>query len=185
MPKKLKGKEWYVLVAPNMFKEKIIGETPVGDPKTLIGRRVDVNLIKLVDDLSKYYMKFYFKIKHVKENKAYTEFDGLECLRDYISRLIRYHIKRIDIIQDLTTKDGVKIRVKTIIITRKKMKKSVEINLKEFVQDKIKKEIESSKLDEFIENIINDTLKNSVMNEGSKIYPIRAFEIRKVERLSE
>jgi len=184
MPKKLKGKEWYVLIAPKMFKEKIIGETPVGDPKTLIGRRVDVNLIKLIDDLSKYYMKFYFKVNDIKEKKAYTEFDGLECLTDYISRLIRYHIKRMDIIQDLTTKDGIKIRVKTIIITRKKMKKSVEISLKEFLKDEIKKEVESSKLDEFIKKIINDTLKNSIMEEGSKIYPIRTLEIRKVERLS-
>jgi len=184
MPKKLKGKEWYVLIAPKMFKEKVIGETPVGDPKTLIGRRIDVHLIKLIDDLSKYYIKFYFKVKDVKENKAYTEFAGFECLRDYISRLIRYGIKRMDIIQDLTTKDGVKMRVKTIVITRKKMKKSVEIDLKEFVEDKIKKEVESIKLDEFIEKTINDTLKNSVMKEGSKIYPIRTFEIRKVERLS-
>lgn len=184
MAKKLKGKEWYVLIAPKMFKEKIIGETPVGDPKTLIGRRIDVHLIRLIDDLSKYYMKFYFKVKDVKENKAYTEFAGLECLRDYISRLIRYGIKRIDIIQDLTTKDEVKMRVKTIVITRKKMKKNVEISLKEFIGDKIKKEIESIKLDEFIEKIINDTLKNSVVKEGSKIYPIRTFEIRKVQRLS-
>jgi len=184
MPKKLKGKEWYVMIAPKMFKEKVIGETPVGDPKTLIGRRIDVHLIKLINDLSKYYIKFYFKVNDVKQNKAYTEFAGLECLTDYISRLIRYGIKRVDIIQDLTTKDGAKIRVKTIVITRKKMKKSVETSLKEFVEDKIKKEVESSNLDGFIEKIINDTLKNSMVKEGSKIYPIRTFEIRKIERLS-
>ena len=184
MAKKLKGKEWYVLVAPKLFKEKVIGETPVGDPKTLIGRKIDVNLIKLIDDLSKYYMKFYFRVKDVKENKAHTEFAGLECLTDYISRLIRYGIKRIDIIQDLTTKDGIKIRVKTIVITSKKMKKSVEISLKQFIKDKIKKEIESIKLDDLIKKIINDMLKNFMMKEGSKIYPIRAFEVRKIERLN-
>lgn len=184
MPKKLKGKEWYILVAPKIFKEKVIGETPVGDPKTLIGRKVDAYLINLIDDLSKYYLKFYFKVNDIKENKAHTEFAGLECLRDYISRLIRYGIKRIDTIQDLTTKDEKKIRVKTITITSKKMKKNVEAGLKKFVEEKFKKEVESSKLDEFIEKIINDTIKNSIINEGSKIYPIRAFEVRKVERLS-
>jgi len=184
MPKKLKGKEWYALIAPEMFKGKVMGETPVGDPKTLIGRRIGIHLIKLIDDLSKYYMKFYFRVKNVKENKAYTEFDSLECLSDYISRLIRYGIKRIDIIQDLTTKDKVKIRVKTIIITRKKMKKSIEINLKEFIKNKIKKDVESSNLDELIEKIINDKLKNSLIKDGSKIYPIRTFEVRKIERSS-
>ncbi len=181
MPKKLKGKEWYTLVAPKIFKEKVIGETPVGDPKTLIGRKVDVNLINLIDDLSKYYLKFYFKVTKIEGNKAHTEFAGFECLRDYISRSIRYGIKKIDTIQDLKTKDGKNIRVKSITITSKKIKKNVEISLKGFVEDKIKKEIESIELDKFIEKVINDTIKSSVLNEGSKIYPIRMFEIRKVE----
>jgi len=184
MPKKLKGKEWYTLVAPKMFKEKVIGETPVGDPKMLIGRKIDVYLINLIDDLSKYYLKFYFKVNNIKENKAYTEFAGLECLRDYISRTIRYGIKIIDTIQDLTTKDEKKIRVKTITITNKKIRKIVEISLKKFVEENFKKAVEANKLDEFIEKIINDTIKNSIINEGSRIYPIRTFEIRKVEMLS-
>lgn len=181
MPKRLKGKEWYTLIAPKMFKEKVIGETPVGDPKTLMGRKIDVHLINLIDDLSKYYLKFYFKVNEVKGDKAYTEFAGLECMRDFISRLIRYGITRIDTVQDLTTKDKKKIRVKTIIITRKKIKKNVEIDLKNFVEEQIKRNVESNTLDEFIEKLIDDTIKNSVLKEGRKIYPIRAFEIRKIE----
>jgi len=184
MTKKLKGKEWYVLLAPKLFKEKEIGETPVGDAKTLIGRRIDVYLINLVDDLSKYYIKFYFKVKEIKDDKAYTEFAGFECLRDYISRMIRYGIKRIDIVQNLTTSDKAKLRIKTIIITSKKMKKNVEVDLKKFVEEKMKKNIETNTLNEFIEKTINDNFKNSILDEGSKIYPIRIFEIRKVERLS-
>jgi len=181
MAKKLKGKEWYTLVAPKFFKEKIIGETPTGDPKTLMNRKIEVHLINLIEDLSKYYIKFYFKVNEIKNDKAYTEFSGLECMRDYISRSIRYGIARIDTVQDLTTKNNKKIRIKTIIITSKKIKKNVEIGLKKFIQDKIKKEVESSTLDELIERIINDHIKNSVFEDGKKIYPIRAFEIRKIE----
>ncbi len=184
MAKKLRGKEWYVLIAPKLFKEKEIGVTPVGDPKTLVGRKIDVHIINLIDDLSKYYIKFHFKVKEIKGEKAYTEFAGLECLRDYISRMIRYGIKKIDTIQDLTTSDKVKLRVKTVTITSKKMKKSVEIELKKFVEEKMKKNVETNKLDEFIEKTINDNFKHSLINEGSKIYPIRTFEIRRVERSS-
>jgi small subunit ribosomal protein S3Ae len=184
MPKKLRGKEWYTLIAPKVFGEKEIGETPASEPKTLIGRKVDVHLINLINDLSKYYVKFYFKVNKIDGDKAYTQFDGMECLRDYISRLIRYGIKRVDTIQDLTTSDKVKLRVKTIIITSKKIRKMVEINLKKYVEGKIKKTVENNKLNDFIKNIVNDTLKNSVIREGSKIYPIRTFEIRKIERLS-
>lgn len=183
MPRKLKGKKWYALVAPNMFEEKIIGGTPVGDPKSLKGRTVDVNLVKLIDDLSKYYIKFYFKVKGVEGDKAFTEFEGMECLKDYLSRMIRYGIKKIDTVQDLKTKDGKKIRVKTMIVTSKKMKKNVKIALKKFVQKRIKEEVESKPLDEFLEGVIYDEIKKSLINEGSKIYPIRSFEIKKIERL--
>ena len=184
MAKKLRGKEWYVLVAPKLFKEKEIGETPVGDAKTLIGRRIETYLINLIDDLSKYYIKFHFKVKEIEDNKAKTEFAGLECLRDYISRMIRYGIVRIDTIQDLTTSDKIKLRVKTITITSKKIKKNVEINLKRFVEEKVKKTVESNKLDDLIKKIINDDIKRSIFDEGSKIYPVRTFEVRKIERLS-
>lgn len=177
-------KEWYSLIAPKMFKEKIIGETPVGDAKVLIGRRAQVNLVNLIGDLSKYYINLYFRVIDVKEKNAYTEFSGLECMRDYISRFIRYGIKRIDTIQDLTTKDNKKIRVKTIIITSKKIKKSVAVNLKKFVEDGLKEEVTTGRLDEFVEKIIDDTIKKSVIEEGNKIYPIRAFEIRKIETSS-
>jgi ribosomal protein S3AE len=123
-------------------------------------------------------------VSNVKDGKAYTQFDGMECLRDYISRLIRYGIKRIDTNQVLTTSDRVKLRVKSIIITSKKIKKKVEIVLKRYVEERIKETVEKNKLDDFIKAIVSDTLKNSVIRGGSKIYPIRAFEIRKVERLS-
>jgi small subunit ribosomal protein S3Ae len=184
MAKKLKGKEWYNLIAPKLFKEKVIGGTPAGEIKTLIGRVIEVHLINLIDDMSKYYIKLYFKVIDVKDTNAYTEFDGLECLRDYISRMIRYGIKRVDTVQDLTTEDKKKIRLKTIIITSKKIKKNVVTTLKKFTEDKLKKEVESSKLDELIEKIINDEIKGSIFDEGSKIYPIRSFEIRKIEMLN-
>lgn len=184
MPKKLKGKEWYNLIAPKMFGEKNIGETPTGEPKSLIGRVIEVYLINLIDDLSKYYIKLYFKVIDLKEKNAYTEFAGLECLRDYISRFIRYGIKKIDTVQDLTTEDKKKIRVKTIIITSKKIKKNVVTSLKKFIEEKLKKEVESNKLDKFVEETINDNIKKLVIDEGEKIYPIRAFEVRKIEMLS-
>jgi ribosomal protein S3AE len=180
----MKGKEWYVLLAPKLFKEKEIGETPVADAKTLINRQIEVYLMNLIDDFSKYYMKFFFKVKEIEDDKAKTEFSGLECLRDYISRMIRYGIARVDTVQDLITSDKVKLRVKSIIITNKKIRKNVEINLKNLIEDMIKKTVESNKLDDFIKKVISDDLKNSVLNEGSKIYPIRNFEIRKVEMLS-
>ena len=183
MAKKLKGKEWYTIVAPKIFGEKVIGQTPVGDPQSLKKRVITVSLINLVSDPSKYYLKFSFKVKEIKEKKALTEFHGFEVLRDYISRMIRHGILRIDNIHDITTKDGVKIRVKTITLTSRKAKKIIEINLRKFIHEKLEKEISDMNLHEFIKRILDDSLKKELINEGSKIYPIYNFEMRKVERL--
>lgn len=184
MAKRLKGKEWFTLVAPKLFDEKVIGETLSGDPDMLLGRRVEVSSMNLINDMSKYYIKIYFKIHKIKEDRAYVQFDSFECLRDYISRFIRHRIDRIDTIQDLKTKDNKKIRVKAISIANRRVKRSIEKEIRTFVRDAIKKEVEKNDLDGFLEIILNDSLKNYVLNEGSKIYPLRAFEIRKMEVLS-
>ena len=184
MAKKIKGKEWYTIIAPKIFDGKILGETPVGDPETIKNRVISTSLINLTNDPSKYYFKFNFKISEVKDNKALTEFWGFECLRDYISRMIRHGILRIDNIVDIETKDGKKLRIKTLTLTSRKAKKEIEVALRKFVKEKLEKEISSLTLDNFIKRVLDDSLKRSFINEGSKIYPVYKFELRKVERLA-
>jgi len=183
MAKKLRGKEWYSLVAPKLFGEKVIGETPVGDPETIKNRVVSVSLVNLINDTNKYYFKFSFKVNDVKENKAFTEFWGFECLRDYISRMIRHGVLRIDNIIDVTTKDGKKLRVKTITLTSKKAKKEIELSLRRFIRERLEEKIPKMNLDDFIQRVLDNSIKGSIIDEGSKIYPIYKFELRKVERL--
>jgi len=38
-------------------------------------------------------------------------------------------------------------------------------------------------LENFIQGVLDDSIKRSIISEGSKIYPIYNFEMRKVERL--
>lgn len=180
MTKKLKGKEWYSLIAPKMFGEKVIGETPAGDPQTLKNRKIETSAANVIDDMSKYYMKLEFRIIDVKGNKAFTEFAGMNVMRDYISRMIRHYVSRIDTIQKLKTKDEKDIIIKTITITNKRIKKSVDGSLRKFIEDEMKKHVESNKLDDLIKMFIDDTIKNSILDGGTKIYPLRFFEVRKV-----
>ena len=181
--KKGKPKRWFSIIAPKVFNHMEIGKTLASDSSLLIGRRVTLNLTELTNDLSKYYMKFTFKIKKVEGDKAFSEFDGSECLRDYISRMVLRRVRRIDIIQDLETKDGVKVRVKSIIIAPRGIKSTIEKTMRKQMGELIKKEVENSTLDEFVMAIATDKIKKKVMKEARKIYPIRNFEIRKTEVL--
>ncbi|MEM5793087.1 MAG: hypothetical protein QXY45_01860 [Candidatus Aenigmatarchaeota archaeon] len=183
MGKKLKGKEWYSLIAPKYFDNKVLGETPVGDPETAKNRVVSVSAMNLINDPSKYHFKFSFKVNEIKDNKLYTDFHKVECLRDYISRMIRHGILRIDNNIVLTTKDGYNIRVKTVTIVSKKAKREVELALRKFIDKKLEEQIKSGTIEDFVQKLLNDSIKRSIIDQGNKIYPIHNFIFRKVERI--
>lgn len=172
-------------MAPKIFDEKAITQTVSSVPENLVGKRIALNATELTNDLNKYYLKIFLKITSVNGTNVHTEFDGSECLQDYISRMVLRRIRRIDSVQDLKTHDNVKIRVKSLVIIPKKAKSSIEVKIREFVSALVKKEVESSTLNEFIQRVLSSEIKNKIIKTGRSIYPIRNFEIRKTEILRE
>lgn len=179
--KKAKGKEWFTIVAPKIFEEKEIGKTLASEPENLLNKTLSLSAIDLINDLSKYYLKFKFRITKLDGNRAMTEFDGSECTQDYISRMVLRRIRRIDVVQDLKTKDGIKIRVKALTTISKKARSSVEKTVREFISKLVRIEVENSTLNEFLKRMTSNELKTEVLKEARKIYPVRNFEIRKTE----
>lgn len=183
MAKKSKVKKWYTLVAPKMFGNVELGQTSTNDTDLLIGRKIDVSLMKLINDFKKYYIKFRFKVVSVDGETAITEFDGSKCLSDYITRMVSRYSRRVDTVQDLETKDGVKVRVKGIGVIRSRVKSSIKTTVRNVMKESVQEQVEKSTLEGLIRGIISDKIKNKVLRESRKIYPVRGFEIRKVEIL--
>jgi small subunit ribosomal protein S3Ae len=181
--KKAKVKETYTIISPKVFGEKEIGVTFASEPKQLIGSEVILSALELTENMNKYYLKILFKINRVEGNKAFTEFHGTECLQDYISRMVVRKVRRIDTIQDLFTKDNVKLRVKSICVFSRKAKSSIEAKISKKIKEVIKQEVESKNLEDFVKSLISDEIKTKILVEARKIYPIKNFEIRKVEVL--
>ena len=180
---KTKAKEWFSLIAPRLFGEREIGKTMVTDPDKLTGRRISLTLLELTNNYDKFYMKFTFKIKKVEGDKAFVEFDGSEVLQDYISRMILRHVRRIDTVQDLTTKDGVKVRVKGLAIIPRRIKSSIMGRIRNQIREMVEEDVTNSNFDDFIEKIMNDELKGRILQTARRTYPVRNFEIRKTELL--
>lgn len=183
--KKTKQKEWRVIVAPKIFDEIEIGKTFSAEPKDLVGRKISVPAIDLTGNFSKYYLKFVFKISEVNGNKAMTNFDGTEVLRDYISRMILRRVRRIDTVQDLKTKDGVELRVKGLTIIGRRVKSSIQKQVSFKIKEMISSFIAQSTLEEILEKVLDDETKNRMLQEVSFIYPVRNFEFRKIEVLKQ
>ncbi len=179
--KKTKSKAWYTIISPEIFGAKEIGKTTASDPQYLKGRIIEVSSIDVTNNFSKYYLKFKFRVNELNGEKAYTVFDGSECMRDYISRMVVRYIRRIDTIQDLKTKDGVPIRVKSLAIVSKKMNSSIVKVIRKRIQGLVKQIVEEQKLEDFLGGVIDDKAKILVLDDIRKIYPVRNFEFRKTE----
>ena len=182
--KKAKSKEWYSIISPKMFGEKEIGKTMAADSEHLIGRKIILNTVELVENTDKFFMKVSLKIKKMDGKNLFTEFCGTEHMRDYISRMILRRIRRVDVIEDLKTKDGIGLRVKGIVIISRRIKSTIQKTIRSYVKELIKKEVEDSTLEEFIDGIISDDIKHRILSQIRRIYPVRNFEIRKTELLS-
>ncbi len=178
-------KQWYEIIAPKMFEEKLVGETLAVEPKHLIGRILQISLIELVRDYSKFYIKLNLQVDRVEGNKAYTKLVGHDVMRERVYRLVQHHGRRVDVIQDLTTKDGVKVRVKTVFVLLKRVGTSMKDATRKAAKSRIEELVPKMTFEELMRSIISGELANEARKTASKAYPVASIEIRKTEVLHE
>ncbi len=180
MVSKLKGKEWYQIVAPSFFGDFVIGETMAMDPKQLKGRVIETSLTDITGDPNKYYLKFYFKIEDVNGKKAITRFFGHDCTKDFLARIVRRRSNRIDINNVVNLKDN-KMRIKSIAITNRVVSEEIDTKIRKCISDFTEENVSKMKTEEFIREVIDGKLQQKIRKIVSKIYPLKNFEFRKTE----
>ena len=178
-------KQWYEIVAPKMFDEKVIAETLAADPKELIGRTVQTSLAELDRPMSKFYIKLKFQITKTEGSKAYTEFVSHSVMYERIYRIVQRHMRRVDCVQDVVTKDGKKVRVKTIFVLVRRVNTKLKKVTRRQTHELVEKAVQGYTLEELLNAIINDDLQKSIRKELVKIYPVSVVEIRKTELFPE
>ncbi|PTD94432.1 30S ribosomal protein S3ae [archaeon SCG-AAA382B04] len=179
------AKKWYEVIAPEIFGEDKIGETPAEDPEKVIGRIIETTVGDLTGDFSKNNTKVYFKIKEISGEQAKTQFIGHELTSDYVDSLVRRRTNKLDITVDVLTKDGYKMRVKPVIFTVKRGKSSQKNSLRLKGEEVIKEKAKQEKFKQFSENLVLGELASEIYKEAKSIYPLRRVEIRKSEVINE
>ena len=178
-------KQWYEIVAPKLFGERVVGETLSVDPKFLIGRKIAVSLMELSRNYSKFYIKLDLQIERVEGNRAYTKFVGHDIMRERVYRMVQRYGRRVDVIQDITTKDGVKPRIKTVFMLARRVGTSMKNAARVAAKDLIEKTAKETKFEDLMEMIIKDELQSRLSAECSKVYPVSGIEVRKTELAQE
>ena len=180
--KKKKVKEWYSLIAPQMFGKVKLAETLSDDYSKVLGRTVEVSL-QLTNDIAKSHVKLRFKVVDVKGLEAQTAFIGHSTTTDYVKRMARKHKSKIDGVFDVKTKDGKRIRVKPSAYTGKRLQASQKKIIRGIMKDVVTTLASNSTLDEFVKAMLDGEIGKQAYKLSKSIYPVKRVEIHKSELL--
>ncbi len=176
-----KAKQWYNLVAPDMFGKTNIGETVAEEPEKLIGRVVEITLGELTNDLSKQNTKLILKIDRVGGDSAYTKFMGHQLTQDYLRSLVKRETSAVETNISVTTKDGYTIRVKPSCFTIKRARANQVKAIRQIMNNVIEAKAKELDMQQFIQDVITGKLSAIIYHDVKPVYPLRRVEVRKTE----
>ncbi len=170
-------------MAPRELGAKLLGQTPATDPKSLIGRTMEVGVPEITGDNSKYYMKVNVKITKIEGKTCLTSFNGVECTRDHLLRMVRKRNQKVESVVDVVTKDGWVLRVKPWTILNGKPVTKVETKMRHMVSNFFNDYASKNDMSEMVRKILTTEMQMMVKKSGSKIYPVRFSEIARIKVL--
>lgn len=176
---KWRAKNWYNLLAPEMFDRQSLGETPAEEPGNVVGRVADVTVQDLTGDFSKMHIKLQFKVHDVHGNDAHTQFVGHDMTSDYVRRLTRRKRTRTDSAINVRTKDGWTIRMKPMAITDRRIQGSRQRAIRDTMAKVATEVAARSTVGELVKAVISGDLAKNIAGACKTIHPVSRVEIRK------
>jgi small subunit ribosomal protein S3Ae len=167
-----------------MFGNAKIGETLASDSSQLIGRVFETTLGDLIEDFSKSHIKLYFQVKGVEEGRALTSFISHDMARDYIRSQIRRRATRISDISTVTTQDGHRLRVSSIITTLRRVQSSQLEAIRRDMRKVVAARAGERTFDQFVQEVVLGKLSADLYKEAKKYCPVKRVEVWKTKVLA-
>ncbi|MBI2103054.1 hypothetical protein HYT55_04395 [Candidatus Woesearchaeota archaeon] len=174
---KIKKKTWFRIVAPQLFGQQEVGETFVETPETIIGRKVDVNLKELTNNVKDQSAYVSFRMTKVEGTTVHTEPIGYSLTPSYVKRLVRKNTSRLDDYFVLQTKAGERVVLKTIMVTRSKVQRSVQKALRSTMRSLLQGELRKMDFTGFLALLVSGRLRKT-LSSLNKITPLREYTLR-------
>jgi len=165
-------KRWYSLKAPAVFNNVEIGETTAVEPEKLPGRSVKVNLSLLMRKPKAQNVEVTFRIAEVKGSEAITEFEKIEIVAPFIKRLVKRAKSRIDDSFVCETKDGIKVRLKPIVLLRGKVQRGTQTDIQSKVRESLTNSTKELTLNQLLDKVLVGELSKALKGELKNIYTI-------------
>lgn len=181
---KQKGvKKWFTVVAPDYLGGKPVCQLVTHDPRDLIGRTISLLLSELTDDPSHTTVKIRFKIIGINGETAITDFWGCELDRDFIRSLLRKGSSRVDMIFEATTKDGYRMRITVLAITRYKASQLQKKKMRKAMMNIILNKCGKLNYAQFVQELVFGKVESDLYNEVKKFHRIKLAGVKKMKLL--
>jgi small subunit ribosomal protein S3Ae len=176
---KWRSKDWYSIASPSYFGGSELGSVPADDSSKLIGRVVDSTLYDLTNDFAHQYLKMFFQVSEVEGKTARTIFKGHEYSRDYLRSLVRRRTTRVDIIDNITTKDGYQMRLAVSAFTLARIRTTQEHAIRAMMKKIVEGKAKELTFDQYVQEVVLGKIASDIYNEAKKVTPLRHVGIRK------
>eukprot|EP01061_Rhynchopus_euleeides_P010685 TRINITY_DN201_c0_g1_i1.p1 TRINITY_DN201_c0_g1~~TRINITY_DN201_c0_g1_i1.p1 ORF type:complete len:286 (+),score=128.03 TRINITY_DN201_c0_g1_i1:51-860(+) len=195
----LANKEWYDMVAPIQFPERMCGKTMVNrskgtfsGPENIKGRVFEVCLADLMGSEDKDYKsrKVQMKAEDVQGRCVLLNFHGMSLTTDKLRSLLQKWCTLIEGSQEVKTSDGYTLRVFAIAFTKKRglqnkknchcqtsHVKKIRTKMAEIIQHNVAK----NPLDRVVKILQEDVMGSEIQKACAGIFPLRDVHIRKVK----
>lgn len=176
-----KAKVSIEIFAPKIFGERFLGITFADKEEKAKGRVLQKYGLEILENPEKYYYIFHFRIKEVRDGKAYTELKEIECSRDFLNRNVRKGTSKIETRIVAKTKEGMKIIYKPFVIVPGRCDSRIGTEIRKRLEELLEDYSSKSTLGKIVEDVVSDSIQKKMVKEIKKIYPIGVFEFRRIE----
>lgn len=178
--KKVKRKFPVEIKAPETFNSISLGKSEVTDLAGFVGKSIKMNLMYVTKNVKNQNVRLTFKVSGVNSGVAKTEVINYEQIPYYLNRFVK---AGSDLVEDSFTcvsKDGQIMRVKPFIITKDNTSIMISSALRDKTRELIAADAKTQTVGEYIANVTAGNVQKSLRNELKKIFPLKAFEFKKV-----
>jgi len=180
---KWKMKKWYNIIAPEIFESKQLGQLASADEANIKNRKVRIGLGDMLGSFSHStaYTVLHFRVKDVKGNSAHMKFIGHELVPGFIRTLARRRRSIMNQVDDVRTKDGVDVRIKTICVSGLRVSEAIRTDVRRAISKSVKELAAATDFPTLVQEMVFNKLSAKIYNSIKKIGPIKRVEIRKSE----
>ncbi|HLE06219.1 MAG TPA: hypothetical protein VI790_02620 [Candidatus Nanoarchaeia archaeon] len=176
-------KRWFTIISPKIFGSKELGETMSDDPKKVKGRVLTTNAKELTNDFKRSHISIKLLVKEVVDDNALTEISGYAVSRPYLQRLVHKGMSSIAIVEDVTTSDNQKIRVKCTAVVNGKIQTTKKKLIRERFISESSRMFSEMTLDNIVFIASTNKIQKMLVTKLKKVHPLRFVEIKKIDVL--